>query len=150
MKHQNLITLELLVKKFLNQATNQAYSRNNKFGYRYSWEKGKGQVQDNEGHKHKEYYVCRLYLIDKNESPLGVEVDLLVSYYPVRSLVSVNKLQEEALEELLLNGMQSLINVTYAMVLEGRKREFVEPSQVELDEVVENLKEQAKTPRLII
>ena len=150
MKHQQLITLELLIKKFLNRATNQAYSRNLKFGYRVSWEKGTGKVVDNDGNTSTNYYVCRLYLIDKTDSPVGVEVDLLVAYYPVRGLVSIDKLQEEAYEELLLNGIHSLINITYATVLEGRKREFVEPSQVELDDIVEDLKEQAKTPKLII
>ena len=150
MKHQQLITLELLIKKILNRATNQAYSRNMKFGYRISWEKGNAIVEDNEGNKTKNYYICRLYFIDKTDSPVGVEVDLLVAYYPVRSLVSIDKLQEEAYEEMLLNGIHSLINVTYAAVLEGRKREFVEPSQIELNEVVEKLKEQAKTPKLFI
>ena len=150
MKHQQLITLELLLKKFLNRATNQAYSRNLKFGYRISWEKGTGEVEDNTGNRTRNYYVCRLYLIDKTDSPLGVEVDLLVAYYPTKALVSADKLQEEAYEEMLLNGIHSLINITYAAVLEGRKREFVEPSQVELNEIVEDLKEQAKKPKLII
>jgi hypothetical protein len=148
-KHQNLTDLIRLTNEFLVSMTNQAYGRGIKFGYRVAWEKGKNTIQV-EGHKTKNYYIFKFYIIDKTESPVGVEVDLYVNFYPVVSLVPVNKLEESAYKDFLLNGIQSLFNVTYALVMKEKNKEYTRVSDVEINDIVEQLKEDAKTPKIII
>lgn len=148
-KHQDLQTLIFLTNDILTKCTNQAYGRGMKFGYRVSWEKGT-QLIECDGHRTKNYYIFKFYMIDKTETPVGREVDLYVNFYPVIPLKTDNKLEEEAYKEFLLNGIQSLFNVTYALVLEERNKTYTQVSDVKLNEIVEDLKEQAKTPKIII
>ena len=55
MRHKNLIELDSLVTRFLNQMTNDAYSTGNKFAFRKSWTKGTGVIQDDKGKTSKNY-----------------------------------------------------------------------------------------------
>ena len=149
MRHQRLTELVSLVNGFLVSMTNQAYSRNMKYGYRVTWTKGTQKIEC-DGHRTTHYYIFKFYFVDKSKSISGKDVELYVNFYPVKSLQSVEILEELAYTEFLLNGIQSLANVTFAALMEQLTKEFVEPSQVELDKIVEDLKEQAKTPKIII
>ena len=148
MKHQSLITLELLVEKFLRDMTNQAYSRNMKFSYRMSWEKGTGEILDDNNKTIKQYYSFTYYLVDKTDSPVGNKVELYNNYYPIVFGTSVDQLHEQALSDFLLNGAQSLTNIFYSLYLERQKKQIVKVSEVKLDENVEAVKESAKLPAL--
>lgn len=148
MRHQNLTELETLIKGFLVVLTNQAYAYNNKFGYRLTWTKGTKEIEG-DGKRHTNYYVLRFFIVDKNESPIGKEITLIENYYPIVGLQSKEKLEEEAYKEFLLNGIRSLYNITYSNYLQHKDKEYVQPSDVQINEAVEQIKEEAKTPKLI-
>jgi hypothetical protein len=149
MRHQKLTELVSLVNGFLVSMTNQAYSRGMKYGYRVTWTKGTQEIEC-EGKRTKNYYVFKFYFVDKTKSIAGKDVELYVNFYLIKPLQSVEVLEELAYTEFLLNGIHSLANVTFAALMEQLNKKFVEPSQVELDKIVEDLKEQAKTPKLLI
>lgn len=148
MKHQNLISLELLVTKFLASMTNQAYSRNYKFSYKVTWEKGTSQIVGQDNKAISNYYVLSFYLIDKTESPVGNKVELYNNYYPTSLELSVNQLHEQALNDLLLNGVQSLANITFSLYKERQTQEIIKQQNVELDEKIEALRESSVLPKL--
>ena len=149
MRHQNLTELETLIKNFLVVITNQSYSMNVKHGYRLTWTKGTAQVEL-DGQRYTNYYTLRFYMIDKNQSVIGKEVVLLENHYPIIGLQSKEKLEEEAYKEFLLNGVRCLVNNTYASYLSHRDKEYVQPSDVQINEAVEQIKKDAETPKIII
>lgn len=149
MRHQNLTELENLLKQFMVALTNQAYSMNDKKGFRMSWEKGIHKLEL-DGKLFTNYYTLKFFIVDKNESPVGKEILLLESHYPVVGMQSKEKLEEEAYKELLLNGMRCLYNNTFAVYLNHKDKEYVQPTDIELNEVVEQIKEEAKTKSIII
>lgn len=149
MRHQKLTELETLLKEFLVIMTNQSYGMNVKHGYRYTWTKGTGKIEL-DGKYYTNYFTLRFYMVDKNKSVVGKEIDLIVNHYPIIGLQTREKLEEEAYKELLLNGMRCLVNNTYACYIQHQDKKLVEPTDVELNTIVEELKEQAKTPKIII
>lgn len=149
MRHQNLTELETLIKQFLVVLTNQAYAMNNKQGFRLTWEKGTAMIEAY-GKVHKNYYTLKFFIIDKNESPVGKEIVLLQNHYPVVPLQSKEKLEEEAYKEFLLNGLRCLYNNTFGLYLQNKDKEFVQPSDIELNETVEQIKKEAETKKIII
>ncbi len=148
MKHQSLITLELLVNKFLADMTNQAYSRNHKFGYKVAWDKGVSKIADEQGNTINNYYAFTFYLVDKTESPVGNKVELYNNYYPTNLETTVDKLQELAYKDFLLNGIQSLANVTYSLYLQRKENTIIKHEEVKLDHKIEQLRESSKLPKL--
>lgn len=149
MRHQTLTELETLIKSFLVVITNQSYSMNVKHGYRLTWTKGTKEIEL-DGKRYKNYYTLRFFMIDKNQSVIGKEVTLLENHYPVIGLQSKEKLEEEAYKEFLLNGVRCLVNNTYAAYITHRDKEYVRPSDIQINEAVEQIKEDAKTPKIII
>ena len=152
MRHQTLIQTKSLLDKFLVIMTNQAYAHNRKFGYRISWLKGTQQIDDGSGNITKNYYHLRFYLVDKTNSPIGKEVDLLNNFYALSGLQSIEKLEEQAYEELLLNGLRSLFNITYAHYLEDLEKDIVTLKDVQADETLEMLRNAAneEKPKLFV
>lgn len=132
-KHQKLIELESMTDKLLAVLTNQAYGMKNKFSYKYSFIKGTQIIEAIDNGKvilTKDYYVFKFYMIDKTDSPIGVEIDLLVNYYPKKQLVSEFALKEFALNEFYLNAIRCMFNNTYADYLyKDKKAENREESQ---------------------
>lgn len=147
MRSAILIEIVSIVDKTLVSLTNQAYSRNYKFSYKIEWLRGTHEIEVEGLGKTKNYYVLCLYLIDKNESPVGKRVNLYTCYYPLEKLVTPEKLEEMAYKEILSNGLASLINNVYASLLSQLQKEVVKPEDVNL--AIEELKEEAK-PKLII
>lgn len=148
MRHQTLTHLESLVKKFMVTMTNQSYGMNVKHGFRLTWTKGTAKLRV-DGRDYTNYYTMRFYMIDKTNSPIGKEIDLLTSHYPLEGLQTKEKLEEAAYEEFLLNGMRCLVNNTYASYIK-RIEEPNEPTDSEIDDVVKQIRKTAETPKIII
>lgn len=148
MKHQTLTQLEALIKQFMVTMTNQSYGMNVKRGYRVTWEKGKAKVRVDDK-VYTEYYTLRFFMVDKTNSPIGKEIDLLTLHYPKIGLQTKEKLEEEAYKEFLLNGMRCLVNNTFADYLKHQE-EPEQPTDEAIDEVVQQLRKDAETPKLII
>lgn len=151
MRHLLLTELESLIKKNLVLMTNQAYGRNIKFSYRMKWEKGTQKIEDGTGKTTKNYYALSLDLIDKTENIAGKVINLYMNFYPMVPAKSVEKLEEEAYKDLLLNGMHSLANVLYSNYLVRMDREVVKPEDIKLVPELEVLKEEiAKEKKIIL
>lgn len=137
-KHQILIELENLVSRMLVNMTNQMYARNIKFSYKLLWERGTERIEHNggSGKTTKNYYKFTLQLIDKTESPLGKILPLYICFYPIENK-SEFILKEEAYKNLLLNGIQCLINVTYSNYLDGLQEEAIEAKDIKLQEILD-------------
>lgn len=150
MRHQNLIETEGLLKHIMIFMTNQQYAGGNKISYNYSWTKGTKAIDDGTGKVLKNYYILNFFLIDKTESPVGKQVDLATMFYPTQPGISLEALEEKALKELLLNGIQSLANITYAMYKRQLEKDHVKAEDVKIDEKIEQLRESVETPKLFI
>lgn len=150
MRHQNLIELHNLVKRLLVTLTNDAYSINNKFSFRVDWDKGTDKIEDGQGKVFSKYYVLTFYIIDKNNTPLGEKRTLLRNYYVQEIGITPEKLEEQAYQELLLNGLRSLFNNTYASLLAQKEKEVIQAKDVKIDETIEQLREQAERPSLVV
>lgn len=127
--------LESLVKKSLAMMTNQMYGRNIKFSYYIDWTKGDAMIDNGKGHKTKDYYVMTMSMVDKNKSIEGVRIPLYITYYPVTIGFTNNKLLEQAYRDLLLNGMQSLVNTSYGLYIEQQEQEAVKPEDITASDV---------------
>ena len=150
MRHQVLIELESMVKQMLAYMTNSQYAAGYKISYKYTWEKGTKVIDAGDGKPIKNYYVLNFIMVDKRESPVGINIELCTTFYPIEVGVPVEKLEEQALKELILNGLQSLANVTYAAYEYQKSKEYTEAKNVELDEKIEALRESAKKPNLYV
>lgn len=150
MKSQRLIELESLVQRLVANMTNDMYANNIKISYRLEFKKGEGTILDDKGKEIKNYYYLRLYLIDKRESIVGKIVELYLNYYPIKFPATEHIVHEEALRDLIFNGIKTLTNTLYALHLERQKKDIVKVEDVKLDENVEAIKESAETPSLIL
>lgn len=150
-RHESLRNIESLVKEYLVSMTNQAYGMGMKFGYRIGWEKGTSEIVDNNNKTCKDYYVFKFYILDKTESVVGKNIELYTNFYPVRPVGTIEKLEELAYKEFLLNGVRQLFNTSYAMYIEQRKHDTIKAEDIKLDEKIEALKESVNNkPKLFI
>ena len=151
MRHQVLIELESLVKECLRFCTNEAYKHNNKISYSVKWEKGTHALLDGTT-KITSYYSLTLTMVDKRESPSGKTIELYRNYYPTKVGVTAEKLEEQAYKEFVLNGISSLINITYAGYLDQRQKDYTNIEDVKLSPELEVLKDaiDETKPRIII
>ncbi len=149
-RHLLLTELESLIKKNLVLMTNQAYSRNIKFSYKMTWEKGTQKIQDANGQSSNNYYALSIDLVDKNDNIAGKLINLYRNYYPITQLKSIEKLEEEAYKDLLLNGMHSLANVLYSNYMNKLEQTAVKPEDVKLTPELDVLKEEINKSKSII
>lgn len=140
MRHQVLIELESLVKECFRFCTNQAYANGNKISYAVEWKKGEKALEDN-GTRITSYYTLRVTMLDKRETPVGKTIELYTNHYPVKIGTPVEKLEELAYKELVVNGIASLINVTYAGYLEQTQKAYTKVEDVKLSPELEVLKD---------
>lgn len=131
--------------------TNQAYARRYKLSYSFTWEKGTAKVEDQLGGTTTNYYVVKLWLKDRREVPTGIMIQLYDGIYPVVLGSTVEKLEEQAYKDILLNGVQSLINVTMSLFQERQKKEIVKAEDQKIDTKVMELKQMAMDkPKLFV
>jgi hypothetical protein len=151
-RHQRLIEYELLLQEFMRLMTNQTYARGYKLSYSFTWEKGKGKVSDQIGGMTSNYYVVRLWCKDKREVPTGVMIQLYDGIYPITvKLNTAEKAEEQAYKDILLNGVQSLINVTFSLFQERQKQEIVKAEDQKIDTKIMELKQSAvEKPKLFV
>ena len=150
-RHESLRNIESLVNKYLTSMTNQAYAMGMKFGYRTEWVKGTSTIIDNNNKTCKDYYVFRFYIVNKTESVVGTIIELYSNFYPVRPVGTIEKLEELAYEEFLLNGVRQLFNTSYAMYIEQRKHDTIKAEDIKIDEKIEALKQAVDNkPKLFI
>jgi len=151
-RHQRLIDYELLLKEFMVLMTNQAYARGYKLSFSFTWEKGTERIADQLGGMTSNYYVCKLLVKDKREVPTGVMIQLYNNYYPITVKMNTSeKLEEQAYKDVLLNGVQSLINTTMALFEQRQKQEIVKAEDQKIDMKIEALKQSADDkPKLYI
>ena len=149
-EHLLLTELRSVVNTSLRFLTNQTYSRNHKFSYLYEFVRGDQTIELGSGRITKDYFAVRLILVDKTESFIGERVVLLECFYPVEPGVSVPKLEEQGLRELLQNGLASLINNTYALYMRRKDEEAAEAKDVKINEAQEVTEELIKKEGKII
>lgn len=151
-RHQRLIDYELLLKEFMVLMTNQAYARGYKLSYSFTWEKGTAKIEDQIGGTTTNYYICKLVVKDKREVPTGVIIQLYQNYYPITvKLNTAEKLEEQAYKDILLNGVQSLVNVTFSLFQERQQQEIIKAKDQEIDTKVMELKQMAMDkPKLFV
>ncbi len=151
-RHQRLIDYELLLKEFMVLMTNQAYARGYKLSYFFTWEKGIAKIEDQIGGTTSNYYICCLKVRDKREVPTGVEIQLYNNYYPITVKNNTSeKLEEQAYKDILLNGVQSLINVTFSLFQERQQQEIVKAEDQKIDRKVMELHQSAlNKPELFV
>jgi hypothetical protein len=152
MRHQVLIETESLVKEALRFCTNQAYVNGNKITYEVKWEKGVHALLDDKGKKITNYHSLCLTMIDKRNSPVGKKIELVTNHYPAQIGVSTEKLEEQAYKELILNGLASLINITYAGYIEQTKKDYTKVEDVKVSMELETLKDaiDESKPKIIV
>lgn len=152
MRHQVLIETEALVKEALRVCTNQAYANGYKISYSVKWEKGEQALLDPQGKKITNYHSLTLTMIDKRESPIGSSIELYRNYYPAKIGTPTEKLEEVAYKEFILNGISSLINVTYAGYEEQKKKTYTNVEDVKLNPELETLKDviEESKPKIIV
>ena len=151
MRHQVLIETENLVKECLRFCTNQAYANKVKCAYSVEWKKGEHAILDDRGKKITNYYSLTLVMVDKRESPVGNRIELYRNYYPTEIGVTAEKLEEKAYKEFILNGISSLINVTYAGFVAQKTKVYTNVEDVKLNPAIEDLKDDidASKPKII-
>lgn len=142
-KHQNLINLESTINKMMATLTNDMYIQGVKFKYILTWIKGTGCINDGMGNVSKDYYTLKMTVVDKTNSLEGKHMDLYVNHYPVKGVVNVNLLHEQALIEFLTNGVRSLFNITFAQYQEQLKAQHVKEEDAKVDEKIQMLRESA-------
>ncbi len=151
-RHQRLIDYELLLKEFMVLMTNQSYARGYKLSYSFTWEKGTARVEDQIGGTTTNYYICKLWVKDKREVPTGVMLQLYDGIYPISIKQNTpEKLEEQAYKDILLNGVQSLINVTFSLFQERQKQEIIKAEDQKIDRKVMELHQSAlNKPELFV
>ncbi len=144
--------VELLLKEFMVLMTNQAYARGYKLSYFFTWEKGTAKIEDQIGGTTSNYYICCLKVRDKRNVPTGIEIQLYNNYYPITvKNNTAEKLEEQAYKDILLNGVQSLINVTFSLFQERQQQEIVKAEDQKIDTKLMELKQSAvDKPKLFV
>lgn len=147
-KHQTLIELESLINRLLAKQTNLAFANNMKFSYKMSWTKGEKQIF-NGVNKIKDYYILRVYIIDKTEL-ITKEITLFNNVYPVIAGSTSPKLQEEALQQYLLHCISSQAYIELVKYKENENNQEVDKLVNEKLQETESPIIQIERPGLIL
>lgn len=108
--HLSLIELRNIVENITIETTNQFYSRGIKRGVKTIFSKG-DKVIIIEKKEITDYYMFKLFILDKTDKNNVLEIGLYTAYYKPTS-DNVFKIEETAIKDFLRTGVVSLINIS--------------------------------------